>query len=90
MAQVIWKYPLNAVKVDADIVESMPAGAEIVRVEFQHGVICCWAVVDPDAVKEDVALRIYATGDPVPDNYYYVGTFMQANNSLVWHLFRAL
>ena len=88
MAKTVWKFPLHAVKVDEDIHESMPAKAAIVRVEFQHGVICCWALVDPYAVKENVAFRIYATGDSVPDNCHYVATFTQANNSLVWHLFR--
>lgn len=88
MAKTVWKFPLNAVRVDEDIHESMPANAAIVRVEFQHGVICCWAIVDPSAPKEDVVLRIYATGDPVPDNCHYIGTFTRADNSLVWHLFR--
>lgn len=88
MAKTVWKFPLKAVAVGADIHEPMPTHAAIIRVEFQHGVICCWALVDPNEPKEDVVLKIFATGDPVPDDCHYVGTFTQANNSLVWHLFR--
>lgn len=94
MTKVIWKFPLTTL----DKIE-MPAGAEVLSVQMQHGQACLWAVVDPAAQRETRRFCIHGTGSGFDhDHGRFVGTFQMdgghrvsrngnhARDSLVWHL----
>lgn len=81
MAAVIFKYPLG--EYPGSCTQAMPEGAQVVHVGQQGGVVVVWALVDPDARKREVTLRVVATGDPFDG--YYLGT-VQMPNGLVWHV----
>jgi hypothetical protein len=67
---------------------NLPKNASILHVAEQHGGLAFWAMVDPEAEKEDAVFRIYGTGWEIADDCEYVGTFMQHGGAFVWHLFR--
>jgi hypothetical protein len=87
--RTIWKFEIAIV---APGLIRMPKGAEILTVQTQHGVPCVWAIVDPQAEKEDRYFEILGTGQPVYEgeevDRAYVGTFQQP--PFVWHLFERL
>lgn len=87
MPKTIWKFPI-LVHDEQDIV--MPQGADILWVDNQQGQPCIWAQVDPDAPRAPKRIRIFGTGDPMPDELGdYVGTFMMKDGALVFHLYEA-
>ena len=66
----------------------MPRGAEVLTVQMQREVLCVWAVVDPDAEKEQRKFIVYGTGheyDSIKGEY--VGTVQIHGGDLVWHVF---
>ena len=90
----IFKYP---VKVADESEIKMPKGANILSVQTQRGEPCLYAMVDTEAEEETRYFRVIGTGNPIPEfdeaskmrykrGYDYIGTFLQYNDSLVWHL----
>lgn len=69
----------------------MPQGAEILHVGTQGDkVVCFWALVENQNRKEIRTFTIHGTGHPLADNACaetYVGTSIQMNGRLVWHVF---
>lgn len=67
----------------------MPAGAEVLMVKEQHGVICIWALVDPDKPDEVYRYRIIGTGHELKEEpgQKYVGSFFMNKGYLVFHVF---
>lgn len=63
----------------------IPKNAEIVHVEEQDGVLCMWAIVNPDAPKETRTFCIRGTGHPIDESLKYVKTWQAP--PFVWHLF---
>jgi hypothetical protein len=64
MSLRIYKYPLDLTERQSI---RMPSGATILSLQVQHGQICLWAVVDPDAPLMDCVFLIVGTGHPLPD-----------------------
>ena len=66
----------------------MPAGAQILTVQMQHGGPCLWALCDPTKPETQRLIAICGTGNPAPgDGCEYISTFQMAEGSLVWHVF---
>ena len=68
---------------------SLPRGAEILSFQCQHGTLCMWALVDPDAPDEERIFRVHATGFDIKmpaEGMEFIGT-AQTEGGLVWHLF---
>lgn len=86
----IFKYPVNIV--DRQEIE-MPEGAEILTVQNQGGVICLWAIVDPEKEKLTRTIRIIGTGHDIADGeaetLIYIGTVQTNGGAFVWHIFEA-
>jgi len=82
----IYKYPFD---VNDRVELLMPASAEILTVQMQHGRPCVWARVDPKEEPGIVVLRIFGTGHPIDDknDMEYVGTFQMSGGALVFHVF---
>lgn len=84
----IFKYPIEIT--DKQIFP-MPLGAKILTVQVQNENPCIWAMVDPDAQTEEVAIRVHGTGHPIYDssNLEYIGTFQSMYGvNLVFHVFK--
>ena len=80
MAQVIHKH---LIPLDADVeVPGTP-----IHVGIQSGEVHVWSLLGNSLEVDGNApvLRIYATGQPVPDKATYVGSAM--HDSFVWHVF---
>ena len=84
--KTIFKYTLDpfvsAVK--------MPAGAQILTVQAQHGQAQLWAIVDTERPDELREFAVVGTGHPMPDDHgEYVSTFQLPDLGLVFHVFAA-
>ena len=85
---VIYKYPLAAM--DEQKV-AMPRGAHILCIDVQRGVYCLWALVDPEAEKEQRTFSIVGTGHQIADaaRLDYIGS-AQLGDALIFHVFEKL
>lgn len=78
--KTVWKFPL------VEKIE-MPMRAEILSISTQGGEPMIWALVNPEAKKEVREFMVFGTGHNVPSGLIYRGTFLQAADALVWHVF---
>jgi len=87
--RTVWKVNLNEAwtMAGADAPVKLPVGAEIIAAQYQHGDLCVWAIVDPDAETEDRPIHVIGTGNPIPDGVSYVDTVQAGDGLLVWHVF---
>ena len=86
----IWKYELL---IEDHVEIMMPAGAEILCVQVQHGTPMLWAKVDQSAPSEARRFFVKGTGHSFTalQNRFphrYVGTF-QYGVDLVFHVFES-
>jgi len=82
---VIWKFPLEIVDSQALF---LPKGAKILSVHDQAGVVCLWALVDPDKRRERRVIELSCTGGTVrskDDDRKFIGTVV--SGIFVWHFF---
>lgn len=87
--KTIWKTALELANFQT---LRLPAGAELLTVQMQHGYIpTLWAAVDPKRPLEDRHIAIYGTGFDMPDvPGSYIGTVQESAGgalSMVWHVF---
>src|SRR5712672_2655141 len=92
MSLTIWKFPLLIM--DAQNV-MVPDGARCLTVQMHGGLLCLWAIVNPKAPLRPLEIRVYGTGNHMPDDgdrCEYVGTGQQGSDwgTLVWHVFRGV
>lgn len=83
--RMIWKFQL---KIQASQIVQMPAGAELLSVQDQLGLICLWALVRPDAVQVQRKIGCQGTGhlcDSLSCPSTYIGTVQTP--PYVWHFF---
>ncbi len=89
MKKSIWKYVINP----SILTIEMPKDAEILTVQQQNGEACIWALVNPDAEKEERVFEIFGTGHNILLGDYneirrrYINTFQLNGGALVFHLF---
>ena len=86
MNKNIWKFQLETA--DYQTI-SMPKDAEILTVQTQDDTPCVWALVNPEAEKEDRNFELFGTGHKVPDMGVreYVATYQLHGGSLIFHVF---
>lgn len=91
MKKQIWKFPIEQ---KDRIRVTMPIGAEILTVQEQRDHPCIWALVDPNAQREERIFEVFGTGHEI--NYdmgverKYINTFQLAEGDLVFHLFERI
>lgn len=70
--RVIFKYQMPVLE---EFTMTLPASAEILRMEDQGGMFWLWAVVNTDAPTEERKFRAFKTGAKIPDglDLRYVG-----------------
>lgn len=83
MMRTVWKFKLSSIMTPVII---MPKGARIIKVGRKKSSPTIWAIVNPDAVKVNRLIRVYETGQPLPDE---PGQYLDTIEFLghVWHLF---
>lgn len=85
---IIYKYPLTQ---DFTAVQTviMPAGAQVLHVGEQHGMLCVWAMVRQDATPVNYKFFVLGTGqsiDHLEFDVKFLGS-VQMSTGLVWHVF---
>jgi len=82
----IWKFTLSSVD-RQDVL--MPANARVLSAKMQHGALCVWAVVDPDANRVQREFRIIGTGHAASDieGWEFVDTVEMFDGDLILHVF---
>jgi len=91
MSWAVFKYPITMALL-GEVSVPMPHNAEILCVQMQRGQACVWARVNPAERTVARTFRWYPTGhierETMPNGYpVYVGTVMELNDTLVFHLF---
>lgn len=80
----VWKFPLQ---LGQTTVHNMPANAQVLTVQMQHGVPTLWARVTPSAFPEPRDFMVVGTGHPILNSLaIYIGT-VQDGGGFVWHVF---
>ncbi len=82
----IYKYPLEAMPVQT---VEIPEGARPLRIAYQRGQACLWALVDPDRDMIQVQVLCLGTGwdvDYPEENLTYLDTIFD-QIGYVWHWF---
>ena len=91
MKKSIWKFKLS---LDEQQIIKMPEGAEILTIQSQGNVPCIWALVEPDAPKENRCFEIIGTGDFITfENEIqkkYINTFQLHGGALIFHVFEII
>jgi hypothetical protein len=90
MSRRVFKYPVSGSALVANhgmFDLELPIGAQVVHVSMQHGQLCLWALVDPDAAAERREFVMCGTGHPVPENATHVQSFLMDDGEFVWHIF---
>jgi hypothetical protein len=82
--KVVWKYRLQFA--DEQVIE-MPVGATVAHVGMQDGYLCLWMIVDPSQAKRGRHLYVRGTGHPLEDTLTYLGSAVEEDRPLVWHVF---
>jgi hypothetical protein len=80
----VFKYTL---KMEQRQTVSMPADSTLLSVQVQRGVVCIWAIVNPDPELDEVprSFEIVGTGHEVPSPSKFIGTVQIGE--FVWHIF---
>jgi hypothetical protein len=86
--KTVFKYHLPL----GDIVTiKLPAGAQILDVNIQHGSVYLWALVNSERVLEDRTFRIAGTGHEIKQiPTKHIGTIRLSDGDLVFHVFEIL
>lgn len=86
--KTIWKYNFDITP--SKQIRMMPAGARLLSVADQHGLLAMWALVDTEAAQVERWFVVAGTGHPLIDipSEGYVGSVI--DGPYVWHLFELL
>lgn len=87
MNTVVYKYPLTNFPT-----MRLPAGAQVLHVDAQHGQPMLWAAVDPNAKEEFRDIYMVGTGHPLPElspgtERRHLGSFLADGGAFVFHAF---
>jgi hypothetical protein len=82
--KAVWKYPTRP-----DVFShNLPTGAKVVHFDMQQGEPTMWVFVETEAKLEPRTFLIAGTGHSVGnDNARHVGSCIDRELGLVWHLF---
>jgi hypothetical protein len=83
--KTIHKFHLRA----ARITLALPKVAVVLGVHLQRDEPMIWALVDTEAPKESRTFETFGTGYELPQKGLgrFVGTFLTADETFVWHVF---
>lgn len=80
--KTIWKFKL----VHGQTTIKAPV-EKFLCVKLQRGIITVWAEIDLSKESKSYELNIYGTGWELRDLGEYIGTVLECEDSLVWHVY---
>lgn len=89
----VFKYPLDltALNSKGQFILNLPAKAQILSCQIQHGEPMIWALVNPEAPLEPRTIAVVGTGHPVEALApLFISTIQLGGGSLVFHIFEVL
>ena len=70
---------------------SLPTGYRLLKTQYMpfHKQVCCWVEVPtaPHLPTNEVQLRLFRSGDGIPQDYTYVDSAIDDTAPEAWHLF---
>lgn len=84
-ARVVYKHPFRG-DTQIEVVAGDPQ--RIVLFDMQNNDFCMWLEQYPEYDKRKATFRIFATGEPIPDRAFWVGSCITHNGAGVWHLYQ--
>lgn len=83
----VWKYELKVD--DGPQIINMPAFAQVLTVQEQHGRLMLWAKVNTTVKLDQRVFHVVGTGHPHDwmAEADYIGTLQAMNGTLIWHVF---
>jgi hypothetical protein len=87
--KTIYKYPIPIENLIQDtFVLKLPDEAKVLHIDTIENIGYIWCLVDLDNKKKDRLFRVYETEFTIIKHAgEHVGTYLQNNGSLVWHIF---
>lgn len=88
--KIIYTYPLQ---LQEEQTLTLPLNAQILSVQWIHGKVCMFALVDYDEfTTEPRKFEIFGTGTPItpqstPAERYFLGTVVSDDQKIVCHVF---
>lgn len=82
----VWKFPTSP----QPFALGLPVGAQVIHFDMQESVPTLWVLLDPDAPQEQRAFLVAGTGHDLPDDVQHLGSCIDRELGLVWHLFEPL
>lgn len=83
--KTVFKYPITLESRDHKFSAILPHGFKFLRAQLQNGQPFMWLEVDKDANKVEYQFGIWGTGQDIPNNAVFQGTFDYG--PLVFHLY---
>jgi hypothetical protein len=91
--QVIYKYIVDSQSMHQHIFAvTLPLEAKVLTVQKQGENTCMWVLQNLQGngpFQERRFVKI-GTGQPVAENYKYIGTVQEMGGALIWHYFEVL
>lgn len=82
--KVVWKYRARPEAFGL----GLPVGAQVVYFDVQEHIPTLWVLVDTDAAPHEQRLFwATGTGSQIPENSQHIGSCIDRERELVWHLF---
>ncbi len=81
---IIYKYEL---RLGLTII-TVPRHCKFLDTQIQNGVLCMWALVDPNVETTNINVHVVGTGHPLAERFFdmkYNGTVQ--DGKFVWHVF---
>jgi len=84
----IYKYQLTQ---NRETALELPIGATVLKVDFQDGNLCLWAMVNPELETEPRTFEFFGTGHTMPDyERRFINTFFVKGGMFVFHAFERI
>lgn len=84
--RVVWKYLLRHRY--AEDWPRLPLAAKILHVDVADDAVWLWALVNPeDPAREVRRIAYFATGEPIPSGWKYIGTAATPQRDFFWHVY---
>ena len=84
--KTVWKYEIGREGREGRDLD-VPKGAKFLDAQIQNGVLCLWALVDPDAGSQGIRVNILGTGWQVDEIAGEYLATVQPGGGLVFHIF---
>lgn len=82
----IYKYIVDKTKIGIQQSIKIPRHGELIKVEFFNNEVCMWYIVTPSDVLISAPFIVTFTGDTLPDESTYLGTAIDHERKIVYHL----